>query len=157
MNGSEQPKTYWLLQSLFLSLFLSAGYLYCFPHPSLFYVLCILFHTLVGVIGAILLVRHLPRKLRGANNYARVGWLFTAVGATLGLVLIKLGTPRPEWKWLYSHIVIALLGLSLLIANRASKRGSRASQAIAAFMSIVAVTGLGYGAQYLRDSWHNHH
>ena len=55
------------------------------------------------------------------------------------------------------HIVVALLGLSLLIANRASKRESRASQAIAAFMSIVAIAGLGYGAQYLRDSWHNHH
>jgi tetratricopeptide (TPR) repeat protein len=157
MNRSEQPKKYWLLQGSFLSLLLSAGYLYCFPQPNLIYVLGILFHTLVGVIVAILLVRHLPRMLRGASNYARVGWLFTAVGSMLGLVLIKLGTPRSEWKWLYSHIVIELLGLSLLIANRASKRGSRASQAIAAFMSIVAVAGLGYGAQYLRDSWHNHH
>ena len=70
MNGSEQPKTYWLLQGFLLSLLLSAGYLYCFPQPNLIYVLGILFHTLVGVIVAVLLVRYLPRILRDVNNYA---------------------------------------------------------------------------------------
>jgi Tfp pilus assembly protein PilF len=157
MNRSEQPKSYWLLQGCILSLLFSAGYLYSFPQPNLIYVLGILFHTVVGVIVAILLVQHLPRMLRRANNYARVGWSCTAVAAVLGLVLIKIGTPRAEWKWLYSHIVVALLGVSLLIADRVSKRGSRDSRIIAAFVSIVAVAGLGYGSQHLRDSWHNQH
>jgi Flp pilus assembly protein TadD len=157
MDGSEQPKKDWLLQGFLLSLLLSAGYLYCFPQPSLVYVLGILFHTLVGVIVAGLLVQHLPGILRRANAYARVGWAFTAVAAALGLVLIKIGTPRAEWKWLYSHIVFALLGVSLLIADRVSKRGWIASRAIATSMSIVVLAALGYGAQHLRDSWRDQH
>src|ERR1700730_248502 len=74
MNGSEQPKKYWLLPGLLLSLVLSAVYLYCFPQPTLICGMGLLFHTFVVVIVAIVLVRYLPRILREANDYARVGW-----------------------------------------------------------------------------------
>ena len=40
-----------------------------------------------------------------------------AAGAVLGLILIKTGTPRTEWKWLYFHIVISLVGVGLLLAD----------------------------------------
>jgi len=57
MNGSEQPKKYWLLPGFLFSLVLSAVFLYCFPQPNLIYV----------------------------NEYGRVGWSFTAVASALGV------------------------------------------------------------------------
>jgi Flp pilus assembly protein TadD len=113
-----------------------------------------LFHTVVGVIVVVLFVVHLPRVLRTANNHARVGWSLSALAAVLGLVLIKVGTPRAQEKWLYSHIAIALLGISLLMADRVSKRRWIASRSVAAVVSIVVVAGIGYSAQHLRESWH---
>jgi Flp pilus assembly protein TadD len=154
MNGSEPPKSYRLFQALLSSLFLSAGYLYSFPQPNLPYVLVVLFHTFVGVIVLTLLVLHLPRVMRKGNNYARLGWSLTALAAVLGLVLIKVGTPRAQWKLVYSHIVIALFGISLLIAGRLSERRWITSKAVTAFVSLTVLAGFGYGAHYMRDSWH---
>ena len=62
------------------------------------------------------------RLLRSGTFLSRVGWLFFAVGAVLGLILIKTGTPRTEWNKLYYHIVISLAGVGLLIAGWLGRR-----------------------------------
>jgi len=157
MNGCEQPKSYWLIQSSLLGLLLSAAYLYSFPQPNIAYVMAVLFHTVVGVIAAVALVWHLPRMLRHANNYARVGWLLTTVASLLGLVLIKIGTIRTEWKWLYAHMLVALLGVSLLIANRVSRLKWGNCRPAVALASIAVVAGLGFGSHQLREGWHKQH
>jgi tetratricopeptide (TPR) repeat protein len=154
MNGSEPPKSYRLLPALLSSMLLSASYLYSFPQTNLPYVLVVLFHSFVGVIVVTLLVGHLPRVIRKGNNCARLGWSLTALAAVLGLVLIKVGTPQAQWKLLYSHIVIALLGISLLIADRLSNRRWITSKAVTAFVGLTVLAGFGYGAHYMRDSWH---
>lgn len=104
----------WLLPFLVIS----AAYLYTFPQPTIFYAVVVLLHALGGVVTAILLIPALLRRLRSGTLLARAGWLLTAAGAVLGLVLLKTGTPRSEWRWLYFHIVISLIGVGLLVAEK---------------------------------------
>jgi hypothetical protein len=101
----------WLLPFLVIS----AAYLYTFPQPNIFYAGVVLLHALGGVLTAILLIPALFRLLREGSFVARAGWLLVAAGAVLGIILIKTGTPRTEWKWLYFHILISLIGVGFLI------------------------------------------
>jgi Flp pilus assembly protein TadD len=143
----------WLLPLLVVS----AAYLYTFPQANVFYAGVVLLHALAGVLAAILLVPALFRLLRNGSILERAGWLIVAAGAVLGLILIKTGTPRTEWKWLYLHIVISLIGAGLLIANRLGSRGHSASGAITvalrAALCLVVIAVIGYGARYIRESW----
>src|SRR5271168_2843074 len=99
----------WLLPFLVIS----AAYLYTFPQPNIFYAGVVLFHALGGVIATLLLIVALFRLLRDGSLIARAGWLLLAAGAVLGVILIKIGTARTEWKWLYLHILITLFAIGL--------------------------------------------
>ena len=143
----------WLLPFLVIS----AAYLYTFPQPNIFYAGVVLLHALGGVVTAILLVPALLRRLRSDTLFGRAGWLLTAAGAVLGLILIKTGTPRTEWKWLYFHIAISLIGVGLLIADRLGQRGWLASNAATSVLRtaicLIVLAGVGCGARYVRESW----
>lgn len=143
----------WLLPLLVIS----AAYLYAFPQPNIFYAVVVLLHALAGVIAAILLIPALFRLLRNGSFIARTGWLLIAAGAVLGLILIKTGTPRTEWKWLYLHILIALAGVGLLIADKLGRLGwlsaSASAAALRAAVCLLLLAGIGYGAHYVRGSW----
>ena len=106
----------WLLAFLAIS----AAYLYTFPQPTILYAGVVLAHALGGVVAAILLALTIFRRLRQGSFVARAGWLLVAAGAILGIILIKTGTSRPEWKWLYLHIAISLAGVGLLLADSAA-------------------------------------
>jgi hypothetical protein len=97
------------LPGLLVLLIVSAAYLYTFPQPNIFYAGVVLLHALGGVLTAILLIPALLRLLRNRSLVAGAGWLLVTAGAVLGLILIRTGTPRTEWKWLYLHITISLL------------------------------------------------
>ena len=143
----------WLL--VFLTA--SAAYLYTFPQPNLFYAGVVLLHAAGGVIAAVLLVAALFRLMRKGSFFARAGWLLVAAGAVLGIILIKTGTPRTEWKWLYFHIVISLLGVGFLVADNLGRRGwltsSGATAVLRAGICLVVIAGISYGARHLRESW----
>jgi cytochrome c-type biogenesis protein CcmH/NrfG len=86
--------------------------------------------------------------------------VLVVAGGILGLVLLKTGTPRSEWNWLYSHILISSVGIAILLAEWAGKRGwlgSGTSGAIARVAICFALlAAIGYGARYLRESrWQN--
>ncbi|MFZ0816090.1 MAG: tetratricopeptide repeat protein [Candidatus Sulfotelmatobacter sp.] len=136
---------------------ISAAYLYAFPQPNIFYAGVVLLHALAGVIAAILLIPALFRLLQTGSFVSRTGWFLLAVGAVFGLILIKTGTPRPEWKWLYLHIIVSLFAVGLLLADKLGKQGWLASNAGAAAlritMCLVALAAVGYGARYARESW----
>jgi Tfp pilus assembly protein PilF len=144
---------FWLL--IFLAV--SAGYLYTFPQPNVFYAGVVLLHALGGVVATILLVRMLFQLLRNGDVLSRTGWLLVVAGAILGLLLIKTGTARSEWKWLYLHIVISLAGVGLLLADWAGRRGwmlsGTASASVRVAICLLALVGLGYAARYMRESW----
>ncbi|MFZ0999564.1 MAG: hypothetical protein WAO17_15265, partial [Candidatus Sulfotelmatobacter sp.] len=143
----------WLLPFLVIS----AAYLYAFPQPNIFYAVVVLLHALAGAIASILLIPMSIRLLRTGNFLARAGWLLVAAGAVLGIILIKTGTPRAEWNWLYLHIVISLAGVALLIAENMGRRGwlssSAATTVLRTTICLVVIAAIGYGANYLRDSW----
>src|ERR1022692_1675418 len=143
----------WLLPFLVVS----AAYLYTFPQANVFYAGVVLLHALAGVIAAILLVPALFRLLRNGSFLARAGWLLIAAGTILGIILIKTGTPRTEWKWLYLHIVISLLGVGLLIAGKLGQQGWLASNTATAILRtticLIVLAGVGYAARYTRESW----
>src|SRR5579864_766513 len=83
----------WLLPFLVLS----AAYLYTFPQPNVFYAVVVLLHALGGAVATVLVIPILVRVLRSGSWFTRAAWLLIAVGAILGLILIKTGTPRTEW------------------------------------------------------------
>lgn len=118
MTDFHASKSHRLIQASFLGLVVSASYLYAFPQPKIIYVVAVLVHTLVGVFAVALLAAYLPRMLRSANFYGRGGWSLIAAASILGLLLIKVGTSRAEWRWLYAHIALALVGVSVLLGNR---------------------------------------
>src|ERR1700742_361288 len=82
----------------------SAAYLFTFPQPNVFYAVVVLLHVTAGVVTSVWMAVLLYRVLRESGIVPRVGWLFLAMGAIVGLILIKTGTPRSEWNWLYAHI-----------------------------------------------------
>src|SRR6202158_4484650 len=145
------------LSWLVLFLAISAAYLYAFPQPNLFYAGMVLLHAAGGVLAAVFLVPMVFRLLRTGSLPSRVGWLLIAVGAVLGLILIKTGTPRMEWNKLYLHILTSLVGVGLLVAGwlcrRASREPSVGMAAVRAAICLVVLAGLGYGARYVRESW----
>jgi len=144
-------------------LVLSAAYLYTFPQPTIFYAAMVLLHAAGGLIVAILLVPLLFRLKSLGGAFSRVGWLLIAVGAVLGLILIKTGTPRTEANKLNLHIVISLAGVGLLAAGwlgrrRQSPRSGLAAPSFGAPVVRVAIcfvllAGIGSSAHYVRQSW----
>jgi Flp pilus assembly protein TadD len=160
MSQNLQPQPAIARQVLFwllIFLVVSAGYLYTFPQPNVFYAVVVLLHALGGVVATILLVRTLIQLLRSGDVLSRTGWLLIVAGAILGLLLIKTGTARTEWKWLYLHIVISLAGVGLLFADWAGRRGWTLSGTASAWVRVaiclLALIGLGYAARYIRESW----
>ena len=106
-----------ILPWLVVFLAVSAGYLYTFPQPNIFYAVIVALHAAGGVLATILIIATLFRLLRNGSVAAKVGWSLIAAGALLGIVLIKTGTPRSEWNKLYFHIILSLAGLGLLLAD----------------------------------------
>src|SRR5579862_3349568 len=101
---------------------ISAAYLYTFPQANIPYAGVVLLHAVAGTIAAILLLPSLIKLLRNGSFASRAGWLLVAVGAVVGLILIKTGTPRSEWNKLYIHIVISVAGVGLLFAGWLNSR-----------------------------------
>ncbi len=138
-------------------LLISAAYLYAFPQPNIFYAGVVLFHAVGGVFATILVIAVLFRILRDGSFLQRAGWLLLAAGAVFGLILIKTGTARTEWKWFYLHIVIALFAVGLLLADQLGRRGwlsrSVSLSAIRVATCLITLAVIGYGARYVRESW----
>ncbi len=143
----------WLL----VFLFISAAYLYTFPQSNVFYAVVVLLHALAGVVVALVLAVFLFRRLRDGSVVERMGWLLISAGAIVGLVLIKTGTPRAEWNLLYVHVFLSLAGMGIVFAEWAGKRGWLAqSSMIRCTVCLLALTGVGVCAHYLRESRWQH-
>src|SRR5690242_18684269 len=123
----------WLL----LFLFASAVYLYTFPQPNVFYAVVVLLHALVGVVVSVLLAALFFRALRQGSIASRLGWVLIALGAMIGLVLIKTGTPRVEWNLLYVHMLVSLAGGGILLAEWAGNRGWLALRAGSSILRLA--------------------
>src|SRR5437879_4356634 len=147
--------------ALLVFLVVSATYLYTFPQPNIFYAVIVLLHATTGVVAAVMLAIFFFRLLRNGSFAARAGWVLLAAGAVIGIVLIKTGTPRVEWNWLYVHILLSLAGVGVLFADWAGNRGwlgiGAARAVLRLAICLLALAGLGYGTRYVRESrWQKH-
>jgi tetratricopeptide (TPR) repeat protein len=143
-----------------IALAASAVYLYGFPSASLPYIAVVLFHLVAGILLTILLLPFLVGVLRTSTLAARVGWFFLAIGGAIGVTLIFTGTPL-GMKWLlYSHILVCVVGVTLLAGSwLASRRwlGVGAAQiAIRSVALVIVVAGISAGAWWYRAyAWNN--
>src|SRR5436190_53315 len=147
--------------ALLVFLVVSATYLYTFPQPNIFYAVIVLLHATTGVVAAVMLAIFFFRLLRNGSFAARAGWVLLAAGAVIGIVLIKTGTPRVEWNWLYVHILLSLAGVGILFVDWDGNRGwlgiGAARAVLRLAICLLALAGLGYGARYVRESrWQKH-
>src|SRR5437667_200391 len=101
-----------------------------------------------------------PRRLNkvaaaGANRRS-IRRIALSAGGRVGLVLIYTGTPRAEWNWLYTHILLSGVGVGILFAIWAGSRGWGAGGTVSAILRtaicLILLAGLGAGARYLRVS-----
>ncbi len=153
MPGSKLSTAQKLLRGLIFVLAVSAAYLYPFPQANLLYPAVVLLHSFGGILAAVLLVVLLWRLLREGNLVWRAGWLLVAAGAVLGLVLFRTGTPHSEYKWLYAHIIVSVLGIGCLLAEWIGRRDwMRANPAVRVVLCLAVLAALGYGARYQRET-----
>jgi Flp pilus assembly protein TadD len=147
--------------ALLVVLVVSAAYLYTFPQPNVFYAGVVLGHALAGLMATVWLAVLLTRLWRNGTIGSRLGWALLAAGGVVGLALIRIGTSRAEWNWLYLHIVLCLAGVGLLLADWAGRRGwmtsGAAGTAARAMICLGVLAGLGFAARYVRESrWLSH-
>lgn len=146
-------------------LFLSAVYLYAFPAPTLIYAAAVLFHTFVGLVGTIFVLRFCWRYLGKLPWMARVGWILLALGGLLGGALVYLGTTRQTTNWLYLHIGLCTAGIILVFGQWITSRfapklrlGTVGFRLAVTAVLIIAMVGISYGAWSLRvGRWINSH
>jgi Tfp pilus assembly protein PilF len=158
---SNSHKSGRILSWLVVFLTVSAGYLYAFPQPNVFYAVIVALHAAGGVLATIFLLLFLSSLLRDGSLSAKAGWLLIAAGAVLGVILIKTGTPRSEWNKLYFHVIISLAGLGLLLADWWGRRrrweSGTGSKVVAGVVRVVLCLGMlalvGYAARYIRQGW----
>jgi Tfp pilus assembly protein PilF len=141
-------------------LVISAAYLYAFPQPNVIYPVIVLAHAGIGLVTTLLLLIYLFNLVRTATFIARLGWFLVFTGGVLGGILIRLGTSRVEWNWVYVHILLSLVGVGLLFADWAGRRGwlmfGAARAALRTAICLIVLAGLAVGARYLRESrWQN--
>ena len=141
-------------------LFVSAIYLYTLPQANVFYAVVVLLHAVIGLVASVYLVVLVFGLLRRSSFLARLGWLLVLASAVLGVVLIKLGTSRPEWNWVYLHILLALAGSAILFADWAGRKGWLSAGFTAAAcryaICFLALAVLSASAWYMRNSrWLN--
>ncbi len=92
---------------------------------------------------------------RAASSHGWAGCSLPRV-QSLGLVLIKTGTPRSEWNWLYAHIVVSLAAVGVLFAERTAKKPGFGPAIMRAALCLLVLAGISAGAWYLRNSrWQN--
>ena len=127
----------WLSRSL-IALAASAVYLYGYPSATISYAAVDLLHIVAGIFFSVILFAFLIRLLPKEASLARLGWLFLAAGAILGLVLIKVGTPLRLKPWLFTHIALCVLGSLFVVTSWLSSRGWMGK--------TIAARGMGFAA-----------
>ena len=112
------------LKWLVAALFITAAYLYGFPSPTIFYAVVVLLHAAFGV-AAIALLPVVFRRLRELAPVSRIAWLAFGASGAIGVLLLFIGTSRPQWTWLYAHMAVSLLAVFLLVVSFTSSWRAR--------------------------------
>ncbi len=156
-NFLQQSRAGRFLFWLIAFLTLSAAYLYAFPQANILYAGVVLLHAMAGVVAAILLALVLAQALRKGTALQAAGLVFIFGGALLGIILLKTGTPRTAWTWLYVHIGLSVIGIGFLAAAVLSRGAWLAKLPLKSVASagicLLVLAGVCYGARQLRQGW----
>ena len=143
-----------------MALAASAIYLYGFPSANLPYIVVVLFHLVAGIVLTILLLPFLVKLLRTSVVTARFGWFSIALAGVIGVILVFTGTPL-AMKWLLStHILVSVMGVTLLLGSWMAERGwlgtGVGQVALRSAVLVVAVAVISAGAWWYRTyAWNN--
>jgi len=145
---------------LLLILTLSAIYLFAYPAATIIYGGGVLLHTGAGILLAVLLIPILRQVFRDCPMEIRLGWGLIAIGALLGIALIKIGTPNRFRIWLYLHIALCAVGVLLVATAWVARRGwlgKGFAGAVTSFAVLtVLMTGIAAGSWWARNiAWNN--
>jgi Flp pilus assembly protein TadD len=148
------------LSRILVALTVSAVYLYGYPSATISYFVVDLFHVAIGIVLAILLFFYVVRLLRHESLLARLGWISLGLGALLGIVLIKIGTPLRLKPWLYAHIALCVLGALFLAASWLLSKGWLGDGVLRRGLGFAALTlvtaGIAAGTWWTREvAWKN--
>src|SRR5258708_29300368 len=148
------------LSRILLGLALSAVILYGYPSATISYFVVDLSHVAIGIVLTILLIFYIVRLFRDESMLVRLGWVSLAVGALLGIVLIKIGTPLRLKPWLYAHIALCVLGTLFLATSWLISKGRLGDTVIQPGLAFAALTLLttafAAGAWWAREvPWKN--
>src|SRR6266403_1787429 len=132
-----------------LVLAVTAVYLYAFPAANIPYAIAVLLHTGLGILATLGILYLLFRNFTQEPWLSRFGWLFLLAGGTLGIILIKIGTPHRLKFWLYAHIALCLIGVLFLASSWLASRNwlnagfLRQSLRFAALALLIASVSVG--------------
>ena len=131
----------------------SAFYLYSSPAPSIIYAASILAHAGIGVLAAALIVLRICQSFSHWTWRVRVVWIAVLTGAVLGVILLFVGTARPQWNWLYAHILVSVAALTLLLVFRLQRRVRHSIPRVVILVACVAAAvAVSMSAQWLRTT-----
>src|SRR5258708_5145007 len=128
------------LSRILVALTVTAVYLYGYPSATISYFVVDLFHVAIGIVLTSLLFFYIVRLLRHESLLARLGWISLAVGALLGILLIKIGTPLRLKPWLYAHIALCVLGTLFLETSWLFSKGWLGDGVIRRGLGFAALT-----------------
>jgi len=120
-------------------------YLYGYPSATVTYSVILLFHLVAGLVLTVSMVPYFVNCWREQKFANRLGWILLALGAVLGIVLIKIGTPHRLKQWLYAHIALCVAGVFFLALSWLGSRkwfGDSVGAAVLRFASVLVVMGL---------------
>jgi len=135
--------------ALLVLLLINSGYLAAFASPSIFYMMNVLAHVVLGVALAAVFVRLLVRE-SAFRRFARTATGLLFVSGAFGLALFHYGALREHQWLLWAHIVSGAAGVAaLLVSVRRLARGAgggwfvfeRWLRGVVAVMALLALAG----------------
>jgi tetratricopeptide (TPR) repeat protein len=137
MNGQRQQSVKWVFVA-FLVLILNSGYLAAFADPSLFYMINVLLHVVLGmalVLPFFIFVRRFlqndaPKGKELAIYTGKLGYWFLTPCVLTGVYLTLKGATQSKQWILYIHIIAGLIGAGFFqksirsVAHKVSTKNS---------------------------------
>ena len=151
----------WLV-GLSVALAASAVYLYAFPTATIIYEAVVVLHIFLGCVFIVSVIPGIGKVLRGTSLLEKAGWIVFILGGIAGAILVYTGTRRQQWPILYTHELISMLAVAILLAVWAGNRGwlqhGGAKAVVRVATSLVLVAAVAAGAWWMRTvPWQKDH
>jgi len=122
----------------FLLLLINSAYLFSYGEPTLFYIVNVLFHLVLGIVLLIPFSIYIFQKIKNISNLGRISIVSLFVGIVSGGYLMIVGATTP-YRWLlFTHIVSISIG-SLLFCIHLLKDSTSLSPRFKRTLIVVII------------------